>query len=307
MQNTFRRGLVAGTVVAVVAALVGASALAARGHGKLGPRASIQFGADDGFGPFFGMGGFAGPGFGHHGFGGPGMGMRGFGMHGFGPGFGHGPRGGHGGAGLLAGEVLKTAASYLGISLADLQADLKGGKTLAQEATAKGKTADGLIKALTDAAKANLDAAVAAGWLTQAQADSVLEMAKRAITHLVNDGPGVPPGARTGPLQAAATYLGMTVSELRDALESGKSLAQVAGDKGKSVDGLVTALTAEAKKKLDAAVADERITQAQADAILKRLTDHVTKQVNREPRAKPSASSTTTNSIKHALRFAVRL
>ena len=45
-------------------------------------------------------------------------------------------RGGPGG-GLLAGNVLKTAATYLGIPVADLQTDLKGGKTLAQEAAGR--------------------------------------------------------------------------------------------------------------------------------------------------------------------------
>ena len=106
---------------------------------------------------------FAGPGMqGHH---------RGPGMRGGGP-----------GGGLLAGNVLKTAASYLGISVAELQADLKGGKTLAQEAVAKGKTAAGLITALTNDAKENLAAAVAAGWLTQAQANAVLDRVTAAIT-----------------------------------------------------------------------------------------------------------------------------
>src|SRR6476659_9890213 len=71
-----------------------------------------------------------------------------------GPGFGH-----HGGGGgILAADVLTPAADYLGVSLSTLQSDLKGGKTLAQEATAKGKTSSGLIDAIVAAEKKVLDA-----------------------------------------------------------------------------------------------------------------------------------------------------
>ena len=299
MLHTMKRGLFVGSAVAVVAALLSGSALAARGHAKYAPRG--VHGMMGGFGPFARMGG---PGFGFQGFGvmgGPefgGPGMRGHG-HG-GPGM-RGP-GGPGG-GVLASEVLKTAATFLKISLADLQADLKGGKTLAQEATAKGKTPADLIAALKDAAKGNLDAAVAAGWITQKQADAVLDGVTHELTELVNNGPPVPHEHGPGPLDAAATYLGLTVADLQTALKGGKTLAQLVVAP-KTVDGLVAALTAGAKTKLDKAVADNNITQAQANAILSKLTERVTDFVNGVHG--PKAATTTTNAIKHALKYTVR-
>ena len=235
-----------------------------------------------------------------------GPGFGGHGMRGFGPG-GPGMRGPGGpGGGILATAALKTAASFLGIPLATLQADLKGGKTLADEAKAKGKTAADVITALTNEAKENLDAAVAAGWITQKQADAVLDGLTKGITELVNNGPPVPKEHGPGPLDAAATYLGgMTAAELRTALEGGKTLAQItAGKSGKTVEGLVAAMTAGAKSKLDAAVADKTITQAQEDAILSKLTEHVTNLVNGVHG--PKATTTTTNAIKHALKYTVR-
>ena len=54
--------------------------------------------------------------------------------------FGAGP-GGPGGGGILAFDALTPAAAFLNISVSTLTTDLAGGKTLAQEATAKGKTA----------------------------------------------------------------------------------------------------------------------------------------------------------------------
>ena len=297
MLQAMKRGLLVGGVVGVVAALLSASAFAARGHGQ------ARFGvrAAHGGGPFavFGDGG----GFGVRGFG-PGMGGPMFGGPGFGGGpFGHGGPGmrgpgGGGGGGLLASEVLKTAATYLQMSPADLATALKGGKTLADVAKDKGKTADGLIKALTDAAKANLDAAVTAGWITQKQADAVLEGVTDAITDLVNDGPGVPPTKHAGPLDAAATYLGMSVADIETALKGGKTLAQLV-TAPKTVDGLVTALTADAQAKLDNAVKSGDITQAQENAILTKLKARVTDFVNGVHG--PKATTTTTNAINKTL------
>jgi uncharacterized protein YidB (DUF937 family) len=81
---------------------------------------------------------------------------------------------------------LDTAASYLGLSAEDLRSELASGKTLAQVAQEHGKSADGLVSALADAAKKKLDAAVAAGRLTQAQEDSILADLKQRITDLVS-------------------------------------------------------------------------------------------------------------------------
>jgi len=81
----------------------------------------------------------------------------------------------------------------------------------------------------------------------------------------------------------AATYLGMTRADLAAARKSGKSLAQIAQSKGKSVDGLVAAIVAPAKARLDKAVANKRLTQQRADELVARLTDRVEKLVERVP------------------------
>jgi hypothetical protein len=60
-----------------------------------------------------------------------------------------------------------------------------------------------------------------------------------------------PPGPIGGGLDAAAKYLGLTDAQLFQRLRSGKSLAQIAGDQNKPVQGLKDALDAEFKKHLD--------------------------------------------------------
>jgi uncharacterized protein YidB (DUF937 family) len=84
---------------------------------------------------------------------------------------------------------LDAAASYIGISEEQLRTELESGKTLAQVAQAHGKSADGLVDALVAAAKKHVDAAVAAGRLTQAQADQMLNDLRDRITSMVNSRP----------------------------------------------------------------------------------------------------------------------
>jgi hypothetical protein len=81
-------------------------------------------------------------------------------------------------------------------------------------------------------------------------------------------------------LDAAAEYLGVTEEELRSALREGKSLAEIAEEQGKSVDGLKDALLAAAETRLNEAVADEELTREQADRILERLRERIDDLVN---------------------------
>ena len=84
------------------------------------------------------------------------------------------------------GPSLDVVATYLGLTEAELRTELRSGKTLAQIATAHGKTADGLVQALYDAKKKTLDAAVSARRLSQSEEDSRLAGLKQRITDFVN-------------------------------------------------------------------------------------------------------------------------
>ena len=81
---------------------------------------------------------------------------------------------------------LETAASYLGLSEAELHEQLRDGKTLAEIAKAEGKSVDGLVQALVKDAKTKLDQAVEDGRLTRAQADELAEDLEQRMTDLVN-------------------------------------------------------------------------------------------------------------------------
>ena len=92
------------------------------------------------------------------------------------------------------------------------------------------------------------------------------------------------PGRAFGQLTVAANYLGLSEGNLVDALRT-KTLAQVARDQGKSVDGLKAALRAAKKADLDTAVTNGRITQAQENALLQRFDAQIGDTVNGIPPA----------------------
>jgi hypothetical protein len=268
MVRSLKRPLMVISALALVAGLLSSAAMANRGHAQFGNRMAAR----GGFGPV--LGGFGGPGFGLGGFG-----LGGPALRGPGGGRGHGP-GGPGGGSVLSADVLTPAASFLGISVSALATDLKAGKTLAQEAVAKGKTAATLIDAVVAAQKTVLDAEVSAGWITTAQETSLLAHTTTEITNLVNAGPPVPPTKKPGLLETAATFLGISVTDLQADLKAGKTLADEAAAKNKTVADLVTALTAQAKTNLDAAVTAGTITAAQEQTLLTNLTQHTTDMVN---------------------------
>ena len=174
-------------------------------------------------------------------------------------------------------------AAYLGLTEEQLQTQLEAGKTLAQIATAQGKSVSGLKDVIYADAKSNLDQAVANGKLTASQEQTMLADLKSHLDDIVNR-TGPPGGLQVGVGifgPAVTTYLGLSESELRTQLESGKSLAQIATAQGKSVDGLKAAILAEAKSRLDQAVAAGKITSAQAEKMLADLKSQIDDLVNR--------------------------
>ncbi len=98
--------------------------------------------------------------------------------------------------------------TYLGMTLEQIQAERVAGKSLAQIAVEKGKTRDGLISTILDAKKATLDEQVAAGKLTQAQADVVYANMQQQVPVMV-DRTDVGPGCGAAAGQTAGTRMGM--------------------------------------------------------------------------------------------------
>jgi hypothetical protein len=234
------------------------------------------------------------------------VGPLGLGVPGLGKGLGLGHRGFFkGGLGLGKSESLEAAADYLGLTQAELRQALANGKSPADLAKEKGKSVDGLKAAVKKPVKEEVDEAVKDGLLTKEQGDDLYAALSKAADAFVDGDFAGPlglrlPGLGLGPLGlgkafghrgapfhfgfglggtdvlgAAADYLGMTNAQLREAMAGGKSLSEIAKDKGKSVDGLKEAVKKPIKANVDKAVKDGVLTKEQGDELYGALSNGV--------------------------------
>lgn len=140
------------------------------------------------------------------------------------------------------------------------------------------------------------------GTITQAQADKVASKLASSLPGPggfrgdFRGGPGMRgPGGTGGPgdlggmrdlmqagLDAAGKALGMTPDQVRQGLMSGKSLADLAKEKGVATAKVVDALVAEADTRIDQAVKDGKLSADQAARFKAGAKDRITAFVNGE-------------------------
>lgn len=173
-----------------------------------------------------------------------------------------------------AGAALAVAGGGAALAATQLSPKAESQAVVNDAAKQLGVDPTKLSEALKQALENRVDAAVAAGTLTKAQGDELKARIASDEFPLFGGGRGFghdhhgPRGFFGGHLAAAATYLGVTEASLRTSLEGGKTLGDVAKEKGKTVAGLVDALVTDETKELDAAVAAGKLTKAQRDEML---------------------------------------
>lgn len=148
--------------------------------------------------------------------------------------------------------ALDAAAEALGMERADLLTELKAGKTIA--AVAGEKSVD--VNAVIDAMVADV---------LEKRPDADEAEVRERVTTLVNEGGpigrggpgghGGGPGGRMGRggpgLDAAAEALGIETDELVTALKDGKTIADIAGEKGVDVNAVIDSMVAEARTRIE--------------------------------------------------------
>lgn len=117
-----------------------------------------------------------------------------------GPGHGgrdHGPRGGMAGFGMADGKsVIDAAAKALGITSDDLMQQVMSGTTVAKIAESKNVPLNTVVDAAVKEITTKIDAAVAAGNMTQAEADKIKANLTQTVTDFAN---GKMPFGKGGP------------------------------------------------------------------------------------------------------------
>jgi hypothetical protein len=178
------------------------------------------------------------------------------------------------GLGALVGVGAAVAATQIGSPKEESQAIVNDAAQ--QLGIEPSRLSDALKKALAN----RVDAAVTAGGLTEAQGNELkARIAADEFPLFIVGGHRGGLGHKAD-LTTAASYLGLSEAELRSQLESGKTLAEIARDRSKSVDGLIQALVDAKTNELEGAVAAGRLTEAQKEAILSELKQRITDRVN---------------------------
>jgi hypothetical protein len=95
-------------------------------------------------------------------------------------------------------------------------------------------------------------------------------------------------GHRGRNLGGAAQAIGIEPDALREALQSGQSMADVATANGVDPSAVVDALIADAEDRLAEKVDDGTLTQAEADERLAEKTERIDDRVNRVPGERPA-------------------
>ncbi|TJY42443.1 hypothetical protein E5161_10665 [Cohnella pontilimi] len=154
-----------------------------------------------------------------------------------------------------------------------LQSKLDAGQTLAQIAEAQGVSRDALKNALTDSFNKKLE-----------------EQKKTFADHLdgMIDSKGSAFAGKEGGFKVfvkndfteVAKALGITAEELKQALASDKSIADIAKEKGVDVQKVIDAQVAAMKASIQEAVKAGKISQTEADERIAELSKMAAKMVN---------------------------
>jgi len=119
-----------------------------------------------------------------------------------------------------------------------------------------------------------LSSLVSKGTITQSQADAIVQAAKdaRAAGKVKMD------KDRAAIDAVVTSTLGISLETVKSRLKAGETLAAIAGDKKAA---LITAISAEINKQLDAALTAGKLTAAQVTAEKAKTTERVTNMVER--------------------------
>ncbi len=182
---------------------------------------------------------------------------------------------------ILAG-LFDQSASYLGIAPKDLRAKLPGTSLGAIANATAGKSRDGLVTTLVNAANAAIDKAVTDGKITQAQADKAKTAVPAQVAKFVDRVWPTPkpkmPSLRAfigDVMSTSRDYIGISQKDLVAQLRDGKSLGEIATANGKTRDGLVAALMTGANAKIDKARQDGKLTADQAAQLRSKVATEI--------------------------------
>lgn len=204
---------------------------------------------------------------------------------------------GHNRHGYNRGQPFELVATAIGIDMDKLKAELGAGKSIATIAQENGVAAQTVIDELVAGSQTRMDAAIAAGKLTAEDAAAWQAKLTERFTYFVNNTQEAFSKAKEGRSKGAhgnhsrsgkggdkfatiAELIGMDTKALFTELKAGKSIAQVATDKGVNPQTIVDSLMQDMTTRLDEAVAAGKITAEEAQQKRVGMQEDITAWIN---------------------------
>lgn len=191
--------------------------------------------------------------------------------------------------------AFNAAADAIGISSADLLKAMKGGHTIADVAESHHVEVQTVIDAVVSALDARIQAGVASGKITAEQAAKLEAAAAKRVPKLVNATAKQLHHRRVirASVDIAAKTIGISPTDLRSAIVSGKSVAEVATAHSVEPATVVNALVTAGTARIDKAVANGHLDAARAAKLKARLPQLAQRFVDfkRSPGEKPAAAA----------------
>ena len=208
------------------------------------------------------------------------------------------PGGGAPGRGLFVGAASAEFAAFLDISQEQLESELSAeGATPASVVEAHDRTREELKTFFTEQQQAQLSEAVAAGTMSQEDADQMLEGFVSRIDGIIDgnaafgSGPGVggfmPGGGSAGlfvggPSEEFAAFLGISLEQLESELSAeGATPSSVAEGHGRTRDELRTFFTEQLQTQVLEAVAAGTMSLEDADNMMERFASSIDVMIDR--------------------------
>ncbi len=187
---------------------------------------------------------------------------------------------GHFRAGIAGVDLVKDAATTIGISEQQLIMDLQSGQTVAQVAQAHGKTAQAVVTTLVGDLTSAINSAESSGKITSSQASALKSHLTPMVTAFVNGTTpvhlGLPgAGGQQAALQAAAKAIGVTPQQLAADVRGGKSIASVASSHHVQVSAVESAVISAVGKKIQSLKTSGRISASEASQLSAQVRQRV--------------------------------
>ncbi len=180
-------------------------------------------------------------------------------------------------------SLVEIVVEETGLEPQEIFTQMREGASLEDIITANGGDVDAVI----DAATERINDALAEGRITQQQADNLLANLEDAIngtsewfTNRGGHGPRMQ--AAQSLIEATAAETGLEARDIMQQLRGGSTLADIITANGGNAETVVASAVADATERLNAAVAEGRLTQEEADERLASLETVFTDAVNGE-------------------------